>query len=69
MENLTITQQGTLMDSKKEFLDLIKTLDIEIANTDNIIAKASMLETKFKTLTAIVNLDKQRKNIYPLQRI
>jgi hypothetical protein len=69
MGNLTITQQGTLMDSKKEFLDLIKTLDVEIANTDNIIAKASMLETKFKTLTAIVNLDKQRKNIYPLQRI
>ena len=66
---LTIKQQGKLQDIKKELLDLNKSLDIEIGTIDNEIAKATMLETKYKTLVAIVNIEKQINNIYIKQKI
>ena len=66
---LTFKQAGKLADVKNELLYLSKVLDIEIANTDNSIAQSNMLETKFKTLIAIVNIEKQINNIYVNQRI
>ena len=66
---LTFKQAGKLQDVKKELLDLNKVLDIEISNTDNPIAMSNMLETKFKTLIAIVNIEKQVNNVYVNQRI
>ena len=66
---LTFKQAGKLQDIKKELLDLSKILDIEIANIDNPIAMSNMLETKFKTLIAIVNIEKQVNNVYVNQRI
>ena len=66
---LTFKQAGKLQDVKKELLDLSNVLDIEISNTDNPIAMSNMLETKFKTLIAIVNIEKQVNNVYVNQRI
>ena len=66
---LTFKQAGKLQDVKKELLDLNNVLDIEISNTDNPIAMSNMLETKFKTLIAIVNIEKQVNNVYVNQRI
>ena len=66
---LTFKQAGKLQDIKKELLDLSNVLDIEISNTDNPIAMSNMLETKFKTLIAIVNIEKQVNNVYVNQRI
>lgn len=66
---LTIKQQGKLQDIKKELLDLNKSLDIEIVTIDNEVAKATMFETKYKTLVAIINIEKQINNIYIKQKI
>jgi hypothetical protein len=66
---LTFKQTGKLQDTKKELLDLSKVLDIEISNTDDFTAKSNMLETKFKTLIAIVNIEKQINDIYIKQKI
>jgi len=66
---LNFKQAGKLQDTKKELLDLSKTLDIEIANTDNVVAKSNMLETKFKTLVAIINIEKQINDVYIKQKI
>jgi hypothetical protein len=66
---LTFKQAGKLQDVKRELLDLGRVLDIEIANTDDVVAKSNMLETKLKTLVAIVNIEKQVNNTYIKQRI
>jgi hypothetical protein len=66
---LSFKQAGKLQDTKKELLDLSKVLDIEIANTNDAVAKSNMLETRFKTLIAIVNIEKQINNIYIKQKI
>ena len=68
MENLTMRQKGALTDSRKEFEDLGKLTDIEISATESETAKAQLIETKFKILQAI-NIEKQRLNILPKQRI
>lgn len=69
MENLTFRQSGILSDSRKEFEDLNRLIDIEISTIVNETAKAQLIETKFKTLQAIINLEKQRLNILPKQRV
>lgn len=69
MENLTFRQSGILSDSRKEFEDLNRLIDIEISTIVNETAKAKLIETKFKTLQAIINLEKQRLNILPKQRV
>lgn len=66
---LTFKQQGKLQEIKKELLDLNKNLNIEIASTNNEIAKATMFETKYKTLVAIVNIEKQLNDVYVKQKI
>ena len=69
MENLTMRQQGALTDSRKEFEDLGRLTDIEISATESETAKAQLIETKFKILQAIINIEKQRLNILPKQRV
>ena len=39
-----------------ELQDLIKQLDVEIASCDNSIAKATMLETKYKAMKSLFDL-------------
>ena len=68
-KELTFKQASKLQEIKKELIDLNKIIDIEISNPNNIIAKSNMLETKYKTLVAIVNIEKQIYNIYIKQKI
>ncbi len=66
---MELKDQGILADYIKELKDTKLQLDIEIANCDNCSAKAQMIETKYKTIVAMVNIDKQRRNILPKQII
>jgi hypothetical protein len=66
---MELKEQGILSDYIKELRDTKLQLDIEIANCDNSLAKAQMIETKYKTIVAMVNIDKQRRKIFPKQMI
>ena len=68
-KELTFKQANKLQEVKKELIDLNKILDIEISNSNDIISKSNMLETKYKTLVAIVNIEKQIYNVYIKQKI
>ena len=68
-KELTFKQANKLQEIKKELIDLNKILDIEISNSNDIISKSNMLETKYKTLVAIVNIEKQIYNVYIKQKI
>ena len=68
-KELTFKQASKLQEIKKELIDLNKIINIEISNSNNIIAKSNLLETKYKTLVAIVNIEKQIYNIYIKQKI
>lgn len=62
-------QQSILANYINELKDIKLQIDIEIASCDNYLAKAQMLETKYKTIIAMANLDKQRRDILPKQMI
>jgi len=66
---MELKEQGILADYIKKLRDINYQLDIEIANCDNPLAKAQMIETKYKTIVAMVNIDKQITNILPKQMI
>ena len=66
---MELKEKGKLAEYIKELNDTKLQLDIEIANCDIALAKAQMLETKYKIIVAMVNIDKQRRNILPKQMI
>lgn len=62
-------EQFILVEYIKELRDTKLQIDLEIANCDNTLAKAQMIETKYKVIVAMVNIDKQRRNMLPKKMI
>lgn len=62
-------EKSILVGYIKELNDIKLQLDIEIGSCESEAAKAQMLETKYKVIVAIVNIDKQRRDILPKQKI
>lgn len=66
---MTLKEQNILSEYINDLKDTKTQINVEIENCNNSLAKAQMLETKYKTIIAMVNLDKQRRDILPKQKI
>lgn len=68
-EQLSFKNANILTESINEFKDISKVISIELSNTHKENIKVKLLEMLINSEKTIINLEKQRRGIFPKQLI